>query len=419
MSDRMRRRLRRMGVVKGTRELRVPPVRPSRPVAAEPARAADESEPAELGSLLPNGALTENALGAYYVVDHVAPVSAAHGVAPLGALLQRDPTCLAPLLGCESESLDNALFLDTETTGLAGAGTLAFMVGVGFFADDAFVVRQYFLRDHGDEAAMLHDLAALAQSRRTLVTFNGRTFDVPLLNQRYLMNRMLTPLEALPQLDLLTAARRLWRHRLGSVALSALEPALLGVRRGGDDVPGWLIPTLYHDYLRSGDARPLAGVFYHNRIDILSMVTLADRVLDLVSAPESWTHAADLYGLARWRLAQGDAPAAERLLRQAIDAGDLPLPLWRQALHLLGTLLKRREAYDEALVVWQQLAFTAETDVAAHIELAKHFEWREGNLEQAYQWTLRALEMLPPGRSPQRDAVAHRRRRLERKRTPH
>ena len=176
--------------------------------------------------------------GECFVLDHVYRLDYQHGDDRLVDLLQFSPAAAAPFVQdarLAAHDFRDFLFLDTETTGLAGAGTLAFMVGVGFFEPsphgERFVVRQYFLRDHGDEPALLLLLDELLAEKAGLVTFNGRSFDVPLLEGRFIMNRMPTDLRDRPHLDLLHPARRLWRHRLGSCALGSLEGSLLGLRR--------------------------------------------------------------------------------------------------------------------------------------------------------------------------------------------
>lgn len=400
-------RLRRLGVVKGARKLKPAPAadpallqpipEPSTPPATEFSTAAGQA----LDSLLPGGRMEETAVGACYVFDHVYPLSYQHGDDRLSDLLQfalktavpyeRNPA-LRPL------DFRDFLFLDTETTGLAGAGTLAFMVGVAFFEQrrvdgEVLVVRQYFLRDHGDEAAMLTLLDALLADKTGLVTFNGRSFDVPLLNGRYLMNRMLTPFDDLPHVDLLSSARRLWRNRLGSCALADLEPNLLGVHRTHEDVPGSLIPGLYHTYLRTGNPHELVRVFYHNRIDMLSMVTLAARMMRQIGQPHDADHPLDLYSLGKWQADLGMVAAAEQNLRLAVQ-GELSLADFQRTLSRLGLLLKQNGRRAEAVPIWKQIASTSFDEVAAHVELAKYYEWHEKSLAEAIVWTEQALSLV-------------------------
>ncbi|NKQ35261.1 MAG: hypothetical protein HF973_06530 [Chloroflexi bacterium] len=426
-------KLRRLGVVKGARHLkpellpspahRSPPTDYRPPITDHRSPTTDyrspiTDTPQPIEKLLPGMRLEETAEGACYILDKVYPLAYRHGADRLADLLAFGADTAVPLTGdARFASLDfrNFLFLDTETTGLAGAGTIAFMVGAAFFEGDALVVRQFFLRDHGDEAAMLLLLDDLLAARDGLVTFNGRTFDVPLLDGRFLMNRLPSDIRQRPHLDLLPPSRRLWRARLGSVALGALEPALLGVRRTQEDVPGWMIPGLYHQYLRSGDGRELARVFYHNQIDMLSMVTLAARILRQFHQPDGADHPIDLYSLGKWQADLGLAEAAERHLRQAAQ-GDLPLELFHKNLYRLGWLLKRQDRRAEAVSIWQQIAATSFGDVAAHVELAKFYEWHERDITQAILWTERALALTAD--EMVRAELAHRLARLQRKTEP-
>ena len=428
-------KLRRLGVTKGARDLK-----PAQPKTADDVRrpysesasgnlSDTEDDRPELGLLLPGGQVVQNEMGGCFVLDHVYPASFRHGSHELGDLVGLSAESIAgsnqdiKLLDLQIEDF---LFLDTETTGLTGAGTLAFLVGVGFFEKDStgnkvYVVRQYFLRDHGDEAAMLHLLAQLLATKAGLVTFNGRSFDVPLLDTRYLMNRLddiVGDLMSIPHIDLLQPARRLWRRRLRSCSLDSLEKKLLGVNRGQEDVPGWVIPGLYMDYLRSGDAREMVRVFYHNKLDMLSMVTLATKIARLIGQPDHAEHPLDLFSLARWQISQGRTTDAERNL-QLVAGQDLPLEIFHLTLYELSMLLKRNERRSEAVDLWQQIAVTSFSDISAHVELAKHYEWHHPDLEKAQQWTQSAINLANRWQSTEAEMILselqHRLARLERK----
>ena len=423
MSDELQQRLRRLGVVKGARNLKPPPMR----TAASPdpgIMAPSGGEMPTLKSLLPGSQLLQTEFGGCLVLDHVYPLAYEHGPVRLDALIHLPLPAAAQF--CRDDRLadlshQDLLFLDTETTGLAGSGTIAFMVGAAFFEDEAFVVRQYFLRDHGDEPAMLILLADLLASRPVVVTFNGRSFDLPLLDTRYLMNRMddrVGDLRRRPHVDLLPPSRRLWRSRLSSCSLSSLEESVLGIHRTHEDVPGWAIPGLYLDYLRSGDASELLRVFYHNRIDMLSMVTLAERIIRQFSRPANGDEPLDVLSLARWQIALGMPADAEANLRQLL-VDDISLGVYKQALGQLAWLLKSRDRRAEAVPLWQQLAVTSFDNVSAHVELAKYYEWHDIQLDVALHWTVQALALsdsLDPTRADIVIAeLAHRRARLERK----
>jgi uncharacterized protein YprB with RNaseH-like and TPR domain len=436
MGDDLESLLRRLGVVKGTRNLKPAPdrgrspasLRFSLPTAAEEVGSAADPQPIEL--LLPGSQLVETEVGHCLVLDHVYPLSHIHGDLPLAALPALPVETAAAFCRdtrLSSLGFEEFLFLDTETTGLHGAGTIAFMVGVAYFDygseqdQHVFVVRQYFLRDHADEPAMLYLLGQLLAEKPGLVTFNGRTFDLPLLKNRYLMQRMDDiggDIRGRPHVDLLPLSRRLWRSRVGSCSLGSLEENLLGVQRTIEDVPGWAIPGIYMDYLRSGDARPLLRVFYHNRIDMLSMVTLYSRIIRQYTHPEPADPPLDLLSLAKWQIFLGHKEEAESNLK-LVATQDLPLELYHQVLGQLGALLKRDKRREEAVPLWQQIAVTAFDDVEAHVELAMHYEWQLHDIETAHHWTRQALSLLNNSQAIStnlvRPELEHRLARLERK----
>jgi uncharacterized protein YprB with RNaseH-like and TPR domain len=408
MQQDLRRRLRELGVVRGVRELAT---------LAPRSRLAIED--------LVDGRFHTTPHGQCFVAEATLPLDHAHGSLPLAAFLDVSAEIVARVAqdgALASTDLRRACFLDTETTGLSGgAGTMAFVVGLGFFAEDGFHMRQYFLRDPGDEPAMIEALAECLPEFAALVSFNGRAFDVPILENRFVLARVPPPTAGLPHLDLLPPARRLWHHGQPSCALSALERQVLSVRREQDDVPSGIIPFLYRDYLRTGDAREMRRVLYHNSVDILSMVTLAARLCRAFADPwvEGALNGAEFYGLGYWYAAEGRLAEAERVYREAIRAGLAP-GLRAKALGALGHLLKQANRRAEAFAFWQQLALEAADDVTAHVELAKYFEWHVGDLPLAASWTQAALaqiETWPAG--PQCDAVQaelrHRLARLGRK----
>ena len=415
MNQELLARLRRLGVAKGARHMHAD--RPPQARAADrSAENEDTGDPRPIEALLPALRLEQTAEGACYVLDNVYPHDHRHGAGRLATLLQMTPEPAAVF--CEDDRLADLdfrdfLFLDTETTGLSGAGTLAFMVGVAFFEGDAFVVRQFFLRDHADEPAMLRLLDDLVAEKGALATFNGRAFDLRLLDNRFVMNRMPGDLLDRPHVDLLPPSRRLWRRRLPSCALSSLEERVLGLRRTEEDVPGWVIPGIYNRYLLSGDGRDLDRVFYHNRMDLLSMVTLAARIVRQFARPQPGDHPLDLLGVGQWQAALGLQTEAERVLRMAA-VPELPSPHYQKALTHLAYLLKRSERREEAAVLWQQIACTSFEDVTAHVELAKHYEWYDGDLEQALAWTERAMALIDDD-GQTRAELEHRRARINRK----
>jgi len=334
------------------------------------------------------------------------------------------------------------LFFDLETTGLSGgAGTLAFLVGCGFFDADGFHTRQFFLSGYEAERELLDALAALTGRFGGLVTFNGRTFDVPLIETRYQFHRLESPFADMPHFDMLHPARKLWRRRniaqpshrdrwsggrpgeSASCALGALEEAILGVERFGD-VPGFEIPSRYFNYLRTGDLGPLAAVFEHNRFDLLSLAALtaiAARMAGEGPAGAPSPHEALAMGqiyvrLGRWDEADACFVRAAGLGESPWDARSIDREIRAHALRHLALERRRRHRYAEAAEAWRQLlepgaalAFTQE----ARRALAIHHEHRVRDLEEARRHAERALASeQDPGEAA---ALRHRLDRLNRK----
>ena len=165
-------------------------------------------------------------------------------------------------------------FLDTETTGLmGGSGTVAFLVGVGRITDAGFAVRQFFMRDFGEESSQLTALAEHLNDFDVLVTYNGKSFDAPLLETRYRMSRLRVPLERLQHVDILHGSRRIWKSRFETCQLVQLEHRILGYTREGD-VPGGMIPQLYYDFIKKQRPSLVEPILEHNRLDIVSLACL-------------------------------------------------------------------------------------------------------------------------------------------------
>ena len=440
MAEDFLKRLRKLGVTKGARSLKEAKAlkKPESEVASRmpftPLAQMEsyvEEQPLEL--LLPGGQLVQNELGSYFVVDGVYPLNHVHGDREIGDLLMYRNTSFANFFGDdrlkEIEGRD-FLFLDTETTGLSGAGVFAFMIGLAYFEGDALIVRQYFARDQGEEPAMLMALAEKVNSLDGLITFNGRSFDLPLLENRYFMNRLddkMGDLRDRPHIDLLHAARRLWRSRLGSCSLAALERDLLSIERTIVDVQGWLIPGIYMDYLRSGDAREIVRIFYHNHVDMLSMVTLSEHVFELISRQTGGEDPLDLRSLAKWQTALGYSEDAETVLKLALtqekNHGDDP-NISIELRHDLGMLLRKMDRRPEAVDLWIEIVNGYETGplaplaLSAAVELAKYYEWHDRDLVQAQRWTTEAKTLIDQEEvdlSYHSEAVVHRLNRIERK----
>ncbi|MGC9399380.1 MAG: ribonuclease H-like domain-containing protein [Anaerolineae bacterium] len=410
MDEQLQRWLRKRGVVKGLRNLQ------SRETpTVSPTSTKHEEAP------LP-GEVVKTAHGPAWVARHTYPPDQQHGAYRLGK-----PTTLAEdvlaLLSDEDLALGpRPALLDTETTGLAGgAGTLVFLTGVGIWTEAGVELHQVFMRDPGEEAATMAYLDALLADATALVTFNGRTFDLPLLETRFMLQRRQVRWDTLPHLDLLTVARRLWRDHFPSRSLSYLEEAVLDVHRSGDDMPGWMIPTAYRRYLQTGTTREIRRIFYHNEIDVLSMVTLLRHTALLVEAPQRLgPAAAEWVGLGHLYAAAGQREQAEAAWWRALDTEKLPEDLAARLWRELGLHPKRAERWEAALEIWRRWARRQPHAVEPLVEQAKYFEWQALDLGKALEATQRALgrlEKWPQGRKRRRElaALRHRQERLLRK----
>lgn len=329
--------------------------------------------------------------------ESIYPLEHAHGRRPLAGLLAFDPQLAADIArqpGLAATPLERLAFLDTETTGLAGgAGTLVFLVGVGRFSPDGFRLRQYFLRDPAEEPGMLTALEEDLEDASGFVTFNGRVFDVPLLEMRYGIGlRKRWSLSSRPHLDLLFPSRRLWRRALPDCSLTTLEAQLLGVRRTQADVPGALIPGLYLDYLRNGDTAPMARVIYHNEVDILTLVGLAATVLDRFQGSDSDLTASEALAVARWHTLMGRPDRAEGVLRRAIENGDDGIRA--EALRSFAALLRSQRRRAHALEALEALSLLTPLDPAPCLEAAKYYEWEARDPRAAMHWADRARQAV-------------------------
>jgi uncharacterized protein len=324
-----------------------------------------------------------------------------HGIKPLYPSEPFGMLCRwANADGRASEDLEDLIFLDTETSGLAGGtGTYAFEVGLGRFTPDGFRLAQFFMRHPGEEPALLAGISEFVDGMKAIVTYNGKSFDIPLLNTRYTLMGMTSPFQEIDHFDLLPLARRLWRIRLESRTLSNVENKILGVERGEEEVPGYLIPEMYFDYLRTQDARPMAGIFYHNAIDILSLAGLFSHIAFLLNNPhsENIQHGEDIVALARFFESMGDIQEAESLYRKALQT-NLMEDLYWDTLERFSFLLKRKDDWESAIALWK---VAAENDALyAFEELAKYYEHREKNLFLAQDWTKKGIEVLEKGHLP-------------------
>ncbi len=309
------------------------------------------------------------------------------------------------------------LFLDTETTGLTGGtGTYAFLIGLAWWDAGALQVEQFFMRDFAEEHSILHELAVRLAERPVLVTFNGKSFDWPLLENRFTMTRAIPTPRLAAHLDLLHPARALWKLRLGSVRLVELERHVLDAPRMGwhreDDVVSALIPQHYFDYLRGGPCEPLAGVMRHNQMDLRGLAALFGKI-DLLLAEENRPNcevdSLDLFGLSRFLQRRGDSNRAHTACAQALDLG-LPAEFRPQARRELALLAKRRGDHENAAALWHELAAertgTGLDAIHACEQLAIYYERRAKDFTRAAEFARLALAKVRRLRATSRDPYA-------------
>lgn len=361
----------------------------------------------------------KNTWGEFFLARQALPLGRPYGKLRIGDLAGADLSPLR-LVFADTSLPDPAklIYLDTETTGLAGGtGTCAFLIGIGALEGSQFVIRQLFLRDYPEERAMLAALAEALEAYEGVVTFNGKTFDIPLLETRYSLARLESPFPRLVHLDVLHPARRLWRLRLANCELTNLEKHVLGIAREGD-VPGSEIPQIYFDYLRSGNAQALQPVFFHNSLDIVTLAALTvelARTLSEESAVEA--SSLDLFSLSRILDHARVTDRSSAACRQALAQG-LPESVEARALWQLAVQHKRRREHEEAAELWNQLARREEPlALKALEELAIYYEHRRHDAVTALVFTTAALDRLRAEASTLscKESFARRHTRLEKK----
>lgn len=312
------------------------------------------------------------------------------------------------------------MFVDLETTGLGGgAGTCAFLVGCGWFEGAAFRIRQFFLADYAAERAMLDAVAEAARAAGGLVTYNGKSFDLPLIETRFLFHRMQTPFAGMPHIDMLHPARRLWRPEGDESAcrLTTMEEALFGHVRE-DDVPGFEIPSRYFHYVRTSDARPLDAVLEHNRLDLIALAMLTARAAQLLDeGPAAARSAREALGLGRLYERGGLMAEARASFVHAAAMETADVATRAEALLACAVLSRRDRHYDEAAAAWRRVLdlrpCPARMAREATVALAVYHEHRERDLQAARRFALQALQFNIS--LPKTQAAQHRLARLNRK----
>jgi uncharacterized protein YprB with RNaseH-like and TPR domain len=437
---------------------RIAALRPARGKESRPSRVSDAADVGDCLAELLGARINRNHYGEHLSLRqwYPTPEMCLPDARSLALLLPRSANVTESVKAAIDP--EKWLFLDTETTGLAGGtGTYAFMVGIAWWDAGGLQVEQFFMRDLDEEHSLLLELSERMAQRPVLVTFNGKSFDWPLLETRYRMTRAVPAFSPKLHLDLLHPARQLWRLRLGSVRLKDLERHVLGGSRRAldwsrqDDIDSSLIPQMYFDYLRGGPAEPIVGIFRHNQMDLRGLAALAGKIFGLLDTENGATspspvEAADpieVLGLSRLLHRHGQSARARELYETALRSG-LPTPVERLAQRELAQLAKRELDYPRAISLWDALRRpvaaskrkespllaaderkAVESAVEAAEQLAIHYEHRAKDPRRALGLTRAAFDVLRTARlegtitreyeERVRARLAHRLTRLERR----
>jgi len=285
--------------------------------------------------------------------------------------------------------LSTALFLDLETTGLSGGvGVIPFLVGLGYFRDDRFRVSQFFLGDLAEEERLIRELEQFFAQLdfRSVVTFNGKAFDLPLLETRFILHRKVLPLSGLPHLDFLFSARSLWSHKHESCRLYHLAQQILEADRE-EDIPSAEIPHRYFEFLRTGEFSLIEPILYHNQEDLLSLLGVVISGAAIFSEEkedglEFTADAMDLFGAAKLLERTGESERSARFMRRALE-GRLSEEIAVLAKMKLASHFKKNRDWARAISLWQEM--TPLNQLTSYRELAIYYEHRERDYEKARQ----------------------------------
>lgn len=291
----------------------------------------------------------------------------------------------------EDFNLDNFIFLDTETTGLSyGTGTFAFLIGLGRYANNTFRLTQLFMQNPSSESAQLYFLEEYLASCKSIVSYNGKSFDIPLLTTRYLYNQFPVPFNDLVHIDLLHISRKLWRNRVQTCALGNIEDSILGFERTSDDIPGWQIPQIYNDYLITHDPTEIQRVIYHNAMDIVSLAALFSHISALLWTAENDenNNIDELIPIGRIYEEIDELETAKRLYWIGIDlhqnnnrkilSNEYIEAAWR-----LATIYKRDGEFQVAIDLWERACNLGH--IQSFVELAKYYEHKQKDYQKALQ----------------------------------
>jgi hypothetical protein len=336
----------------------------------------------------------------YLVLENNFNLGSRYGQIPISLGLNIPGKVLAVLgrnEAFEGLFLSSSVFIDLETTGLAGGtGTIPFLIGLGYFENDRFKVVQFFLNDLASEVRMLEELRSLLEEKNfsSIISYNGKGFDLPLLETRFILNRIRFPLAELPHLDFLFSARHLWKYKYESCRLSNLALELLGADRS-EDIPSEEIPWRYFQYLRNQDFSLIEPILYHNQEDIMSLygvvVAGAGLIARSLETQEVEADGFELFGLGNiWERA-GEEEKSVIFYEKALDK-KLPGEVSVKVKKRLSCHFKRIGNWEKALGLWQDLLQESD-ELDCLRELAMYYEHREKNPEEALKFALDGLAL--------------------------
>ena len=323
----------------------------------------------------------------------------------------------------DSIALNRLLLFDLETTGLAGGtGTYPFVQGFGYFEGGQLHIICYFLTDYGQDFQVYNDMQQLFSQKDILVSYNGKSYDLPLLRNRFVLNRLENPLTNFHHFDLLHSVRRIWKHTIPNCSLAQVEKDIFRFERIGD-IDGAEIPHAYFDFLQTGFPEKIKRILEHNQLDIISMARLLFHLHDLeTNQASSEVSETELLSLFRLAIKNDDLERSRQLIEICrIRNKEIPLSLWKE----YSWLLRRRRHWEEAVAIWNRFLDSGKEILFATEELAKYYEHQTGDFRLAAEYVVRALKYLEISDelagnsggliSETREAFRYRLKRLERK----
>ncbi len=376
MNDELERKIKELGLHFGARNLR-------------PAEKREQGR-----HFLKEVQVGENRLGSFFYIDKKYGGNYQHGDIAFAEIFKNLSEFSLPDVATNLR-WNECVFLYTQTTGLSqSAGTFAFMVGVAKIVDNHLLLRQYFLKSPSEEAAMLHDLENFLFGIKNIVSYNGIGFDVPILRHRYILHKMRSPFVNYEHLDLLKYSRALWRYQFEDRSLKSIEARILKYTRTSEEIPGWMAPEIYRQFLKTGNFSEFSGVFYHNAMDVVSLFALLYHYIRILNArvEDSNDFETINFAMARLHEKNNNIELSIRFYQGAIDQPDLSSAVKLRAIIQLSQIYKRIGNFPKAVLLWE--LGSELTDINCMIELAKYFEHKERSYQQAIFWVEKGLQTI-------------------------